>query len=334
MRILSIDGGGIRGIIPGQILVALEEKLKQQSNNEDAKIADYFDLIAGTSTGGILTCIYLCPSESDPLKAKFSASDAVDLYIENGDEIFDITLKQKIKSAGGVIDEKYSAKELEESLKDYLGDLKLSELIKPCLVTSYDLRRRKAHFFRQHSAKTDNANDFLVREVARATSAAPTYFETAKVKSISAIPYPLVDGGVFANNPSLCAYAEARNLKGKPKAKDMFILSLGTGKVEKPYYYKQAKDWGLVQWVKPIIDIMMSGVAETVDYQLAQIFDAVGKPNNYVRIDPDLRNASHEMDDASIENLKELKIAGQICSEENDALFNRVAKKLISMTPD
>lgn len=333
MRILSIDGGGIRGIMPGQILVSLEEKLQKKSGNKEARIADYFDLIAGTSTGGILACIYLCPNESEPTKPKFSATEAVDLYLENGDEIFDISLNHKILSGGGILDEKYSADELEESLDDYLGELKLSELLKPCLITSYDIRRRQAHFFRQHKAKKSKSNDFLVKDVARATSAAPTYFEVAKVKSLSSIPYPLVDGGVFANNPSLCAYAEARNLPGKPTAKDMFMLCLGTGKIKKPYYYKKAKDYGLVEWVKPIIDIMMSGTAETVDFQLAQMFDAVGKPDQYVRIEPDLFNASPEMDDASTENLNNLKVAGQICAEDNNAILERVADRLIAMSP-
>jgi len=331
MRILSIDGGGIRGIMPGQILVTLEEKLKKKSGNPQARIANYFDLIAGTSTGGILSCIYLCPEEPGSNHPKFSAAQAVDLYLENGDEIFDISLKHKLKSGAGVLDEKFSATELEESLNDYLGDLKLSELIKPCLITSYDIRRRKAHFFRKHKAENSEAHDFLVKDVARATSAAPTYFEVAKVKSLSSIPYPLVDGGVFANNPSLCAYAEARNLPGNPKAKDMFMLCLGTGKVKTPYYYKKAKNWGLVQWVKPIIDIMMSGTAETVDFQLNQMFDAVGKPDQYVRIEPELFNASPEMDDASMENLNELRVAGKMCAEDNDKVLDAVADKLIAM---
>lgn len=331
MRILSIDGGGIRGIMPGQIMVALEKKLKEKSGNQQARIADYFDLIAGTSTGGILSCIYLCPDEPGSTHPKFSAEQAVDLYLENGDEIFDISLKHKLSSGLGITDEKYSAVELEESLNDYMGDLKLSELIKPCLITSYDIRRRQAHFFRQHRAQKSDSHDFLVKYVARATSAAPTYFEVAKVKSVSSIPYPLVDGGVFANNPSLCAYAEARNLPGNPSAKDMFMLCLGTGKIKKAYYYKESKDWGLVEWVKPIIDIMMSGTAETVDFQLKQIFDSVGKPKQYVRIEPELFNASPEMDDASMENLNELKVAGQMCAEENDKILDEVADKLIAM---
>ncbi len=334
-RILSIDGGGIRGIIPGQILVSLEEKLKKLDNNPNGRIADYFDLIAGTSTGGILTCIYLCPDKKDPKRPRFSAAEAVDLYLERGDEIFDVTFWQKLKSAGGVLDEKYSADELEEALMDYMQDLKLSELLKPCLVTSYDIKRRKGHFFTQHTAAKKDAENFYVRDVARATSAAPTYFEVSRIKSFGNEYYPLIDGGVFVNNPTLCAYAEARKLKfdakrNKPTAKEMAILSIGTGKIDKPYYYKKAKDWGMVEWLKPLIDIMMSGVAETVDYQLRQIYDAVGTPNQYLRLSPALHNAKPSMDDATHENLMALKEAGSLNAKEVDKDLTDFAKLLIA----
>ncbi len=334
-RILSIDGGGIRGIIPGQILVHLEKKLQKLDKNPEGKIADYFDLLTGTSTGGILACIYLCPKDENSIVPRFSAEEAVELYMEKGDDIFDISLKQKILSGGGLLDEKYSASELEDALNDYFNSLKLSRLIKPCLITSYDIRRRRAHFLTQHDARKKKSHDYFVKDVARATSAAPTYFEVARIKSMSNITYPLVDGGVFANNPTLCGYSEARNIvfdetRSKPTAKDMVILSIGTGNVDTPYYYKNAKDWGLMQWVKPLIDIMMSGVAETVDYQLKQIFNAVEKPDQYLRIDPDLGDASREMDDASIENLNALKKAGMECALSHDKELTEFAKILIA----
>lgn len=334
-RILSIDGGGIRGIIPGQILVSLEEKLKILENNPEVKIADYFDLIAGTSTGGILTCIYLCPAKENPGRPRFSAKEAVDLYLERGDDIFDISFWHKVRSGGGITDEKYDETELEEALDDYLGDLMLTDLIKPSLITSYDIKNRKAHFFKSHRAKNDPNYNYLVREAARATSAAPTYFEVARVKSEANLTYPLIDGGVFVNNPTLCAYAEARTQKfdsfrNKPKAAGMMILSIGTGNVDEPYYYKKAKNWGAVQWIVPIIDIMMSGVAETVHYQLNQIYDAVGRPDQYLRISPDLGNANSAMDDASMKNLKALKEAGADCAQRNDAALTKFAKMLIA----
>ncbi len=331
-RILSIDGGGIRGILPGQILVSLEKKLQKLDKNPNARIADYFDLIAGTSTGGILTCMYLSPSDDNKKKPKFSADRAVELYLDRGDEIFDISLWQKIKSAGGVIDEKYSEKELEEALNDYIGDLKLSELLKPCLVTSYDIKRRKGHFFRSHKAKKDNSYDFLVKEAARATSAAPTYFEVARVKGMDDLVYPLIDGGVFVNNPALCAYSEARGWKfdsfrDHPTAAEMMILSLGTGGKDKSFEYKKAKDWGAVEWIVPVLDIMMSGVADTVDYQLKQIYDAVGKPEQYVRLSPELFTADSAMDNASADNLEKLRKDG----EKNAANFDKELEAVASL---
>ena len=86
IRILSIDGGGIRGILPGQILVALEKKLAALTGNADARIADHFDFIAGTSTGGILTCIYLCADDKG--RPRFTSQQAVDLYLQQGNSIF------------------------------------------------------------------------------------------------------------------------------------------------------------------------------------------------------------------------------------------------------
>lgn len=310
-RILSIDGGGIRGIIPGQILVALEEKLKKASKNPEARIADFFDLIAGTSTGGILACAHLCPDEKKPKRPKFDARQVVDLYLERGDEIFNIPFFHKMRTASGVTDEKYPSDQLEVALNDYFGEIKLSQLLKPCLITSYDIKRRQGHFFTQRDAARDEGWNYYLKDVARATSAAPTYFECSKVKSLTNITYPLVDGGVFVNNPALCAYAEVHHEFGGITAKDMAILSLGTGFSKKSYDYNQAKDWGLVGWVKPLIDIMMSGVAEVVDYQLKQIYDAVGAPKQYVRINTELPiGVNADMDDASQQNLNALKELG------------------------
>ena len=328
-RILSIDGGGIRGIIPGQILVALEHKLKKVTSNQNARIADYFDFIAGTSTGGILTCAYLCPGQSDPLRPKFTAEEVVDLYLERGDEIFDIPVKHKIRTAGGVMDEKYPVAELEDALNDYFGKTKLSELLKPCLITSYDIKRRQGHFFTQRDAKKNEGWDYFVKDVARATSAAPTYFECSKVKSLTNINYPLIDGGVFVNNPALCAYAEVHHVYNVT-AKGMAILSLGTGYEKKSFNYNQAKDWGMVGWIKPLIGIMMSGVSEVVDYQLKQIYSAVNAPKQYLRLNTEFPiNVSSDMDDASQENLNALKELGTETAQKFDSQLDEFVKFLV-----
>jgi patatin-like phospholipase/acyl hydrolase len=342
IRILSIDGGGIRGIIPGQILVLLEDKLQKRTGNPEARIADFFDLIAGTSTGGILTCIYLCPDPQNTARPRFTASEAVEFYQQRGKKIFSRTLWQKIRSLWGIIDEKYSAEPLENLLANYFLDLKLSDLLKPCLIPAYDIQKRRAYFFTQHDAKVDKKSDFLVRDVARATSAAPTFFEVAKVTSMGDNFYPFIDGGVFANNPALCAYAEVRTkLKdklseaepsaGNPEVKTAVLLSLGSGNIKEKYDYEKAKDWGMIQWVRPVINITMTGVAETVDFQVKQVFDTLNKPKQYLRINPVIRNNSSMavMDNTSDENLNTLRQFGSEIAQHSSKKLDEFIEFLL-----
>ncbi len=309
--ILSIDGGGIRGIIPGQILAHLERMLKEVKNDNSYAIADHFDLIAGTSTGGILACAYLLPENGRP---KYTAEQVVKIYFERGDKIFTIPLFHRLRSANGLLDEKYPSDGLEEALVDYFGNAKLAELLKPTLITAYDIQRRKAHFFTQHDTKDPNHNFFLT-DIGRATSAAPTYFEVVKIKSEAEKYYSLIDGGVFANNPALCAYAEVRNkfneVDKKIGAADILLLSLGTGHAKASFSYEEARDWGMAQWTKPALDMMMTGVSETVDYQLKQLFDSADVAHQYLRINEELPpEVDPGMDCVTPENLKALKQFG------------------------
>ncbi len=332
-KILSIDGGGIRGIIPGTLLAKLETYLREQSGNADLKIADVFDMVAGTSTGGILTCLYLCPSAAAPDRPQFSASEAVDLYLNFGDDIFDIPIFKRISSAFGTLDEKYPAKELEKILLQYLGDTKLSQLVKPCVITAYDIAQREAVIFNSADNRAQDCpgRDFFVRDVARATSAAPTYFEPANIQALNREVRPLIDGGVFANNPALCAAAEfLASPEGKGKSfSDIAILSLGTGGTENRFSFSEAKNWGGIGWIKPVIDIALSGGAETVRYQLTQIFKGIGAPTQYLRIDPELTFAEPEMDNASLPNMDNLVRDGEKTFQENEAALKAFADEFL-----
>jgi len=316
-KILSIDGGGIRGIIPGQVIVEIEKAFK-------IKVADYFDLMAGTSTGGILACAYLCPADNSPKKPKFNAEEVVGLYFKKGEEIFDLPIFHKIRTAAGLLDEKYPDDGIEDALHEYFGNVWLKSLLKPSLITSYDITRRKGHFFSQHKAATKTEYNFRLSDVARATSAAPTYFECPKISSETGEKFTLVDGGVFVNNPALAAYAEGReffelNNGQNATAKDMKILSLGTGYSKKRYTYSKAKNWGKAEWIQPVIDIMMSGSVEVADFQLDKIYDTVDNPAQYLRIDGDLQKTDIEpdMDCATDQNMKALKKFGKKLFEDN-----------------
>lgn len=338
IRILSLDGGGIRGIITCVILKYIEEQL-QKLDNSNAKIGDYFDLVAGSSTGGLITSLILFPDTNK--KAKFSIQEALELYAKKGDEIFNVSFWEHLMNPFGLFNEKISQKNIEKQLDEVFGKLELKDLIKPCLITSYDISSRKAKFFCSHEAIAPLEN-FYIKDVCRATSAAPTYFEPAKIKSLYNQEYTFVDGGVYANNPAMCAFAEARKIPFSkllldnskpdyPNINDMIIISIGTGQVLKPYLYKEFENAGKIKWISPLIDILLTANAETVDYYLNKMFQSLGPRNykNYYRIMPSLKNASPEMDDTSPKNIYELIQAGLFYIDTNRKQLDGIVKKLI-----
>ncbi len=340
IRILSIDGGGIKGILPGIILDYIEKRIIEKEG-VGKRLADYFDMIAGTSTGGILTCLYLAPDKKG--RPKFTAEDAVNLYIEKGHEIFDVNFWQRLQTMGGLLDEKYPAVNLEKNLKNYFGDLTLGNMLKPCLVTAYDITRRAAFFFNSVNGKKNDIENFYIKDICRATSAAPTYFETSQVKSLYGASFTFIDGGVFANNPALCAYAEARKMPfGKlfndpdkpdmPSVKEMMIVSIGTGSTGKPYMYQDAKNWGMIGWLMPLIDILMSGNAETVSYQLKQMFLSLNEENrkDYIRLEPTTGEAKSAMDNATEENIMQLVASGKSFVSEHEDELESIVERLIA----
>ena len=333
VRVLSIDGGGIRGIIPATVLNYVEEQLQKKSENPNARIADYFDLVAGTSTGGILTCFYLFPNPKPigkkPPSTKYKAKKALEFYSEKGYEIFNASkrkgwcnLRQLFNATN------YSPKNIEKIFQEEFGELKISELLKPCMVTTYDLKNQRSFFFTSVEPE-HKMREFYVKDVARSTSAAPTYFPPAKIKNIKTHePMVNVDGGVFANNPTMCAYAECRNSEFKthnvsfPKAKEMLILSLGTGggQIKFPDVSRSGK-WGVINWAKSVPELMMDGSIDAVHYQIAHLFGTLEDNHhlNYKRVDvpADKRHYSKDMADASPENIEALKVAGNLALESS-----------------
>jgi uncharacterized protein len=296
-RILAIDGGGIRGIIPALVLAELERRAAKPT-------AALFDLIAGTSTGGILGCgLTIARDAGTPL---YSAAELVELYENEGPHIFSRSLLKRVTSLDGIIDERYASGPLQEALQRYFGEARLRDALTRLLVPAYDIERRAPWFFRSERARADPNYDFAMRDVAYATSAAPTYFEPAKLPALAAADdyYALIDGGVFAVNPGMCAWAEARAL-GLPD--DTVVVSLGTGELTRRIRYDDAKDWGLIEWARPVIDIVFDGSSDVVDYQLGQLLGG----GRLFRLQTELVNASDDLDDADPDNIRALRLEGE-----------------------
>jgi patatin-like phospholipase/acyl hydrolase len=290
MKVLSIDGGGIRGLIPALVLAEIERRTGRRT-------AEMFDLIAGTSTGGILACGLSRRGEDG--RPALSAEELADLYLNEGPKIFDRSLIKDVTSLGGLIDEKYDDEGLNTALATYLGDARLKEVLTDVLITAYDISGRFAFFFRSSRARTDDAYDFSLFEAARATSAAPTYFEPIEVTDAAgARTYPLIDGGVYAVNPAMCAYTEVVGGGGELEV----LASLGTGSQTKRYEFGDVKGWGQVEWVRPLLDMVFDGVADTIDFEAATLTG-----ERYQRFQAELRYSSDALDDASPANLRRLE---------------------------
>lgn len=340
ITILSIDGGGIRGILPGVVLTYLESRLIEKEGS-DARLSDYFDLMAGTSTGGILTCLYVTPDANG--RPKFTAAEALDLYLKHGENIFSIPLGRRIINWFGLFEAKYPVKNLEKILLEKLKNIKLSQALKPCLITAYEIFQRKTVFFNQVDTRKGTTSDYLMRDIARSTSAAPTYFKPALIESTFGAPLYLIDGGMFANNPSMCAYAEARTMKFSeilkredkpdyPNASEMIMISIGTGSHGDSYRYNKARKWGVIGWLKPLIDILMSGNSETVHYELIQLFGSIDPANreNYYRLELTVETAENAMDLASKANMHALEEAGKTFVTNHADLLDKIVEVLIA----
>jgi uncharacterized protein len=297
--ILSCDGGGIRGLITAVMLEHLEQKL--EAKRRGVPLKDYFDLIAGTSTGSLIAC---------GVAKGYTASYIRDLYIEFGLNIFPkfhrvakmwlnrvrLGLSQPIYDGAGL-------EQVLQSSSVFGPALQFKDLSLPTLVTSYDTYNRRAVVL----INTDTAYaEVPVWEVCRASAAAPTAFpahlitEPTLIAALEARGYaiplnggqkvlPLIDGGVFANNPALCAVVERLRWDDQPKGADLTVVSFGTGQNIKEIGLEAAREWGPLEWLSPrkgipLLDTLFDGSSDVVDHAVQGLLPEC----NYYRFQPKL----------------------------------------------
>lgn len=287
IKVLAIDGGGIRGIIPAVILGEIQKRLRTD-------LYKCFDLISGTSTGGIIALgIATQCNKGQP----YAPGELVSLYVENGPAIFK---KNFLTPAKNLFGPKYSPDALQSTLVRFFGGAELKSALTPLLISSYDLQGQIPFFFKSHRIAAQPQYNWPVVWAARATSAAPTFFPPFQLVRGSE-NYALVDGGVYVNNPAMAAYAEARALYRE--AANFMIVSAGTGNRQDRIEYAQAKAWGLLGWARQIAPVFMDSVSEAVDYELKSMPACT---YNRLQVE-DLEPASGDIDDVTPQNLANLQ---------------------------
>jgi patatin-like phospholipase/acyl hydrolase len=268
-RILSFDGGGIRGLLSTLLL----RRLIDESSVSD--LIDRVDMFAGTSSGGLVAL---------GLAAEIPLDKIRELFVREGPKIFAENFFGQFRDVGNLFRPQYSNRELRQVLGRVFEDRKLGDLNRQVMIPAFELdnlknklpgetRRWKAKIF-NNLPNREADNDRLVRDVALYTCSAPTYFPVAD---------GFIDGGVFANNPSLCAIAQAldRRWSRHPRLGDLRLLSIGSGQ-RIAYLAGEEHHWGVVQWGAKILPILMEASQETAHFQCVQLLGN----SQYCRIQP------------------------------------------------
>ena len=243
------------------------------------------DLVAGTSTGGILAC------GADAARARtaaplYSAEELAGIYVEEGPRIFRRSLLKRVFSVGGWIDERYEDDGLNAALDRYLGDARLSDALDR---RARDRLRHQATASRSSSAPRARAQRPDVRLPARPRSrarpsAAPTYFEPAEVTDVAgARTYPLIDGGVYAVNPSMCAYADVVARRPRGGAAADALARHGRAHPRRTRTSRRAGG-ASSSWARPVLDMVFDGVADTIEFEAATLMG-----DRYMRLQTDAR---------------------------------------------
>ncbi|KAJ9674464.1 hypothetical protein PVL29_023797 [Vitis rotundifolia] len=333
VTILSIDGGGIRGIIPATILACLESQL-QELDGDDARIADYFDVIAGTSTGGLVTAMLTAPN--DQRRPLFAAKDIKPFYLEHGPKIFPQRrgifgwIMNKLRS---IVGPKYDGKYLQHLIKEKLGRTRLHQTLTSVVIPTFDIKSLQPTIFSSYEVKRSPSSDAPMADICIGSSAAPTYFPAYFFKNQDkegkAREFNLIDGGVAANNPALVAISQVTKqvfdknpdfLPINPMDYSRFlVISIGTGspKSGPKYNAKMAAKWGVLGWLlhggsTPLVDVFTQASADMVDFHISVVFLALHSGNNYLRIQDDtLRGTDASVDVTTKENLGNLVKIGE-----------------------
>src|SRR6266852_1875741 len=293
IKVLAVDGGGIRGIIPAVILAGLQKRLSRE-------LWQTFDLIAGTSTGGIIALgLGTACNNGRP----YSPDQLLNLYLQNGSAIFK---KSWLTVLRQLLFPKYSPDGLQATLTRFFQATEFCTALTPLLVSSYNLQKQLPFFFKSHLIAARPDYNWKVTDIARATSAAPTFFP----------PFHLTRG--------MDAYFEAPLLY--PDAARVVVVSVATGDLQDAITYGQARKWGLVGWAKQIVPVLMDSVSEAVDFELTTLPECT-----YYRLQvSDLPLAASQMDNVAPENLAALQsLARNYVSSQPD-LLDKICSELKS----
>lgn len=334
--ILSIGGCGMRGLIALRILESLESRMRL--HGKSGPIYRYFDLMCGTSAGGLIAAALAAPApDGKPHAAAATVADLRRFFEEEAGEVFARDLGRRIGrllvNPRSLFDGKYDARLLEAKLKERFGWTSLHSARTGLALTAYDIAARRAMVLTNGTASDGRlSDDFYIWQAVRASMATPAYFEPAEVENLSSgASHCMVDGAVFAADPVLVAYVEARKLGWK--AKNIVIVSLGAGDSGLTGYPAfEALDWDALRWISPgrgapLLSVVGHGQATAAAHQASWLF-AEREGCEYLRFDGALPAGADLFDNVRPGNVIGLNGAADRIIRDNTIALDRLAERL------
>ena len=274
--------------------------------------------MVGNSTGGVIVLALNTPDATG--KSKYQASDLVDLYYQQSKNIFKTSIFRKLYTGFGLWGPKYDRSEYDKILLEFFGKIRMSQLIKPTVVISYNLNAELPHVWSREFAREKPYRDFLVSDIAAATSSAPTYFAPKLLTDMhNNIEYQ-VDGGIFANNPESAAISLAYRLNNTLELKDIVLISLGTGTIKLATNPVNLGGAGIIGWVinANLIDVMMGAQSDWYDAEIGKACF------NSCRLQFELTRETSAMDNSSQNNLDTLIKLTEKYIDDNSDLIDHI----------
>jgi uncharacterized protein len=328
--VLSIDGGGVRGIIPVAILNYLERRIQDIQGDSRIRLGNLVDFVAGTSSGAVLGALMLLPSDTKSPWAKLDMIEITDIYMEFVENFFSTNLHHKIKSLWGYHGPKYPLNLIEESILKYFNHYKMENLIKPCIITGYDISKREIILYT--NLKDGKYSSYYIKDILKSAVATPSLFQPGYFHEGDDIN-TVIHGDLFSGNPSMLALTEAPKdgIINSGNLKEVYFLSIGTGLdhgLKRKYPYETVKNWGKADWLIPIIDIVISSSQDSIEKETRTLFESHNCLENYHRINPPIIHSSGSAMDHTKDNLmNSIKDAIEYI-EENKVYLEEIANKI------
>jgi patatin-like phospholipase/acyl hydrolase len=328
LRILTIDGGGAKGIVPAVILEYIEARIIEITGNPRVHLSDFLDFVAGTAAGSLTSTMLITPNRHG--KPAYSTTEIIEKLFEFSTVYYQ---KKDWRSLWGNRGPKYPYEAVNDKHVEVFDHWRMKDLLLPTAIPTYDILNRKPIIF--GNDKNSKYNELFVKDIVMGGSASPAWIKPTEFRD-GIYKNIVVNGNSIANNPSSIAYIEAiKNPTLIEKYKkltpeNILLISLGSGISKfQSHTMDNVKRWNRGNWFELVTSMTIQSSTRIEEYKMETLFNTYNCGNNYIRIDPFINLGSSNIMDTSDHNMKDLLQDAKNYINDNKELLNSIALRLL-----